>query len=140
MRKPTDLVDYVPPVAISYWTFRMMVGAGTLMLLILIYLMVAVLRSQLSFKPFILHALVWAMALPYVANTAGWIFTEVARQPWAVFGVLRVESAVSTSVGAGAVLFSLILFCIVYGALMVADVYLLKKYATAGTTLAGHQE
>jgi cytochrome bd ubiquinol oxidase subunit I len=131
--------DYVPPVAISYWTFRMMVGAGALMFIILIYLLVAFLRKRLSFKPFILQALLYSIALPYIANTAGWIFTEVARQPWAVFGLMRIEAAVSTAVGAGQVLFTLIMFCLLYGALMVADVYLLKKYAVAGTTPVDQQ-
>lgn len=131
--------DYVPPVAISYWTFRMMIGAGVVMLLILIYLLIAFLRKRLLLKPFILKLLVYSIALPYIANTAGWIFTEIGRQPWAVFGLMRVEAAVSTAVGAGEVLFTLILFCLLYGALMVADVYLLKKFAVAGTSPAGQQ-
>ena len=127
--------DYVPPVAISYWTFRIMVGAGMVMLLIIAYLLIALFRDRLKFKPLALRLLMWAIALPYLANTAGWIFTEIGRQPWAVFGVMRVEAAVSNTVGAGSVLLSLILFSLLYGALMVADVYLLKKYATAGTVM-----
>jgi cytochrome d ubiquinol oxidase subunit I len=70
--------------------------------------------------------------LPYVANSAGWIFTEIGRAPWIVFGVMKIESGVSPSVTAGEALFSLIAFTLVYGALMVADVYLLNKYAKAG--------
>jgi cytochrome d ubiquinol oxidase subunit I len=132
--------DYVPPVAISYWTFRIMAGAGVLMFFLLLYLLIAVLRDRLSFKPLYLKLLIWAIALPYLANTAGWLFTEIARQPWAVFGVMRTEQAVSPTVGAGSILFSLILFCLVYGALMVADVYLLKKYATAGTVPSAQLE
>ncbi len=131
--------DYVPPVAISYWTFRMMIGAGVVMLLILIYLLIAFLRKRLLLKPFILKLLVYSIALPYIANTAGWIFTEIGRQPWAVFGLMRVEAAVSTAVGAGEVLFTLVGFCLLYGALMVADVYLLRKFAVAGTSPADQQ-
>jgi cytochrome d ubiquinol oxidase subunit I len=131
--------DYVPPVAISYWTFRIMAGAGVVMFLILLYLVIGLVRKRLSFKPFILQVLLYSIALPYIANTAGWIFTEVARQPWAVFGLMRTEAAVSNTVGAEQVLFTLIGFCLLYGALMVADVYLLKKYAVAGTAPAGQQ-
>jgi len=74
-----------------------------------------------------------AIALPYIANTAGWILTEMGRQPWIVFGVLRVEDAVSPNVPGGMVLASLIGFTLLYGVLMAADVYLLAKYAKADT-------
>jgi len=70
--------------------------------------------------------------LPYVANTSGWIFTEIGRAPWIVFGVMKIESGVSPSVTAGEVLFSLLAFTLLYGALMVADIYLLNKYAKCG--------
>ncbi len=131
--------DYVPPVALSFWTFRIMVGAGTLMFLIILYLLVAVLRKRYTFHPLLLKGLVWSIALPYIANSVGWIFTEVARQPWVVFGVMRIEDAVSTAVSSGEVLFTLIGFSLLYGALMVADVYLLRKFAVAGTTPATRQ-
>ena len=132
--------DYVPPVAISYWTFRIMVGTGMLMLLIAVWLLFKVLRDRIEFKPLALKLLLWAIALPYIANSTGWIFTEMGRMPWAVFGVMRVEDAVSTAVSAGEVLLSLIVFTLLYGSLMVADVYLLKKYATAGILSNDHQE
>ena len=69
--------------------------------------------------------------LPYLANSAGWILTEMGRQPWIVFGVLKTQDAVSPNVAGGMVLASLIGFTLLYGALMVADVYLLAKYARA---------
>jgi cytochrome d ubiquinol oxidase subunit I len=67
-----------------------------------------------------------------VANSSGWIFTEIGRAPWIVFGVMRIESGVSPSVTGGEVLFSLVAFTLLYGVLMAADVYLLDKYAKAG--------
>jgi len=124
--------DYVPPVAVSYWTFRIMVGAGMLMLLIAVVMLINVLRDRLDLKAWMLKLLLWAIALPFIANSTGWIFTEMGRMPWAVFGVMRVEDGVSTAVSAGEVLLSLIVFTLLYGSLMVADVYLLKKYSTAG--------
>jgi cytochrome d ubiquinol oxidase subunit I len=72
-----------------------------------------------------------AILLPYVANSSGWILTEMGRQPWIVFGVLKTEQGVSPNVAGGAVLLTLIVFTLLYGALMVADIYLLKKYAQA---------
>jgi len=132
--------NYVPPVAISYWTFRIMVGAGMVMLLIIAWLLYSLFRNKVDFKPVMWKILLWGIALPYIANSTGWIFTEMARQPWIVFGVLRTEDGVSPTVGAGAILTSLILFTLVYGALMVADIYLLKKYAVAGTTNLDNHE
>lgn len=124
---------YVPPVAISYWTFRMMIGAGFVMLLLLLYALFFVLKDKYHFKPLYLKLLIFAIGLPVIANATGWIFTEMARQPWIVFGVLKTQDAVSLAVSTGEVLFSLIAFTLLYGALMVVDIYLLKKYAVAGT-------
>jgi len=125
--------DYVPPVAISYWTFRLMVGAGFFMFVLLIYGLIFVLKDLLDFKPWYLKILLLAIALPFLANSTGWIFTEIGRQPWIVFGVLKTIDGVSTAVSTFEVFLSLVLFTLVYGALIVADIYLLKKYAIAGT-------
>ena len=70
-----------------------------------------------------------ALFLPYLANTTGWMLTEVGRQPWIVQGLMTVDKAVSPNVTIGMLLISLIGFTLVYGALMVADVYLLQKFA-----------
>lgn len=124
--------DYIPPVAISYWTFRLMVGAGFLIFVVLIYALIKVLKNQFEFKSFFLKFMIWVIALPVIANATGWLFTEIARQPWIVFGLLKTENAISPTVTGGEVLFSLILFTVIYGALMVVDIFLLKKYAVVG--------
>jgi cytochrome d ubiquinol oxidase subunit I len=124
--------DYVPPVAISYWTFRIMVGAGMAMLALAAFGLWKVAKNGVPGNAWYLKLMLWAIALPYLANSAGWIFTEVGRQPWIVFGLQKTADAVSPSVGVGELLFSLIAFTLVYGVLMVADVVLLKKYAAAG--------
>ncbi|MFQ5577869.1 MAG: cytochrome ubiquinol oxidase subunit I, partial [Anaerolineae bacterium] len=61
-----------------------------------------------------------------------WLFAEIARQPWIVFGLQRTEEALSPNVTVGMLLFSLIAFTLMYGALMVADGYLLLKFARRG--------
>ncbi len=124
--------DYVPPVAISYWTFRGMVGAGSLMFLLVLYAIYKVKNDDYNFSPKILKLYFWSLFLPYIANSTGWIFTEVARQPWIVFGLMKTEDAVSNTVPAGNVLFSLIAYALLYAALMVATVFLWKKYVKAG--------
>jgi cytochrome d ubiquinol oxidase subunit I len=125
--------DYVPPVKWTYWTFRAMVGAGMVMLLLAAWALWAGLKEKLDTSPRLLALLVPAIGLPYIANSTGWIFTEIGRAPWIVFGLMTLEQGVSIAVTAGEVLFSLVAFTLVYGTLMVADIYLLAKYAKAGT-------
>ena len=124
--------DYVPPVKWTYWTFRAMVGAGTVMLLLAAWALWATLREKVQASPLLLTLLVPAIALPYIANSTGWIFTEIGRVPWIVFGLMTLEQGVSIAVTAGEVLLSLLAFTLLYAALIVADVYLLRKYARAG--------
>ena len=121
--------NYVPPVAISYWAFRIMMTPGLIMgglgLLILFF----ILRKRLDRQTWLFRILPWTIPLPYLANSAGWVLTEVGRQPWIVYGLLRTEEGVSSAVSSGMVLTSLLLFILVYAALMVADIYLLAKFA-----------
>jgi cytochrome bd ubiquinol oxidase subunit I len=121
--------NYVPPIAVSYWTFRFMVGSGFLMLFIALYALYHIMRNRPIGKIRFLNLFPFAIALPYIANTTGWLLTEMGRQPWMVFGLLKTDSGYSVSITPGMVLTTLILFTLMYGALMVADVYLLTKYA-----------
>jgi len=124
--------DYVPPIAISYWTFRIMVGTGFLMLGIALYSLLHVMQGKNLGAIKFLNLFPFAIALPYMANTTGWMLTEMGRQPWIVFGLLKTEEAYSTSLTPGMVLSTLVIFTLLYGVLMVADVYLLRKFAVAG--------
>ena len=124
--------DYVPPVMWTYWNFRVMVGAGMLMLLLSAWAVWRSLRDRIESSPHLLALLVPALTLPYIGNSAGWIFTEIGRAPWIVFGVMRIESGVSPGVSAAEVLFTLVGFTLLYAALMAADLYLLAKFAKAG--------
>lgn len=124
--------SYIPPIAVSYWTFRVMVGAGMLMLLLIGYLLYFTIKKKDLPVNRWTKLLPLMILLPYFANTAGWMLTELGRQPWVVFGLMRTEEAVSKVVQPGMVLASLIIFTLLYGVLMVADIYLLAKYAKAG--------
>jgi cytochrome d ubiquinol oxidase subunit I len=124
--------DYVPPVKWTYWTFRVMAGAGMLMLLFAALAVLVVWRDRIDRATGLLGLLVPVMLLPYVANSAGWIFTEIGRQPWIVFGLQKTAAAVSPNVTNGEVLFSLVVFALLYGVLMAADLHLLAKFAKQG--------
>ncbi len=125
--------DYVPPIAITYWSFRIMVGLGFLMLALILVTLYLSFEGRIEQNALFLKALIPAISFPYIASSAGWIMAEVGRQPWIVFGLQRTEDAISPNVSASTIAFSLALFTVIYGALMVADVYLLRKFALAGT-------
>ncbi len=124
--------NYVPSVFTAYWTFRGMVGAGTLMVLLAFYALLVAFNKKPILEQKMLSLFPFFIALPYLANTTGWLLTETGRQPWAVFGVLKTADAISPTVTVGLVLTSLIVFTLLYGGLMAADVYLLVKFAKAG--------
>lgn len=124
--------NYIPPITVSYWSFRLMVGAGFAMLAIILISLYRVIR-RLPFEKFRwLNLVPLAMALPYIANTTGWLLTELGRQPWVVFGLMKTEDAFSPGLTPGMVLTTLIGFTVVYAALIAADVYLLSKFARLG--------
>jgi len=124
--------NYIPPVTLVFWAFRAMVGAGLAMIALAAAALFLTLKKWLDRYPWLLRLLMWAIPLPYIANTGGWLLAEVGRQPWIVFGLMRTEEGVSVSVSGGMVIFSLVAFVLLYGVLMVADVYLLAKYARKG--------
>jgi cytochrome d ubiquinol oxidase subunit I len=126
--------DYTPPIKWTYWSFRAMVGAGVAMFLLAAWALMAAWRGRIEASPGLLAVLVPAIALPYISHSAGWIFTEIGRAPWIVFGLQTIADGVSKAVTAGELLFTLVGFTLLYGVLMAADVYLLAKYAKAGVT------
>jgi cytochrome d ubiquinol oxidase subunit I len=125
--------DYVPFVPLIYWSFRAMVGAGVLMLLLAGWGLWRSLRDKADVRSFYLRWLPFAILLPFLANTTGWIMTEMGRQPWIVFGLQLTSDGVSNTVTGGMVLLSLLTFTVLYGVLIVVDVFLMAKYARADT-------
>ena len=124
--------DYIPPVNVSYWTFRLMVGVGTLMLLLSTWSVWVVFKKKVLDSPLLMKLMFWSIGMPFFAISMGWIFTEMARQPWIVFGLQKTAEGLSNTVPAGNVAFSLLAFTLLYAGLIVVDVSLLKKYARAG--------
>jgi cytochrome d ubiquinol oxidase subunit I len=121
--------DYVPPLPMSYWSFRGMIGAGILMVGLAAYGVYLIVRDKMRKPSWFLRWLPLAIGLPYLANSTGWLFTEIGRQPWIVFGLLRTEEGISPNVPVGTMIFSLVAFTLIYAVLIVVDVYLLARYA-----------
>jgi cytochrome d ubiquinol oxidase subunit I len=124
--------NYAPPVFLTYWSFRVMVGAGLVLIALALAGLYVSVKNRFEHTAWLLRLLPLAVALPYVANTAGWLMTELGRQPWVVFGLMKTADAVSQTVSPGMVLFSLVSFGLLYAVLMAVDVYLVLKYAKAG--------
>ncbi len=129
--------DYVAPAAAR-------VGEGLMVTMWLLMVLVAVV-ALVKF-PFggwlvrgrVFHVLVIAaVPLPYVAMISGWVFREVGRQPWMVYGVLKTEDALSPGVGAGTVAVSFAVFSVLFAALFGVNAWLLARFARRGPGGAG---
>ncbi len=131
--------DYVPLMVVTYWSFRFMVGSALLMLAAAAFALYLSMRDVIDKHLRWLKWMVWAIALPYVANSSGWILTEMGRQPWIVYGLLKVQDAVSPLLTPGMILTSLIGFAAVYAILMILDIKLLVQFAQAGIGGAEHE-
>jgi cytochrome d ubiquinol oxidase subunit I len=121
--------DYIPPVRPAYWGMRVMAYLGALMCLVAVVGGFLYLRRRLETARWYLWTGVVAIAFPFLAAMAGWVLTEVGRQPWIVQGLLRTEDAHSPSVGTATVAVSLGVFVSLYAALAVADIVLMRRFA-----------
>ncbi len=124
--------SYVPVVWLAYWCFRLMIGFGVLAGLLALLVAVQWRRGKLLRSPRLLRMATWAVALPLLANSAGWLFTETARQPWLVYGLLRTKDGISTSVGSASVLATLVGFTLLYGVLGFICFRMVRRLAQAG--------
>jgi cytochrome d ubiquinol oxidase subunit I len=124
--------DYIPLVALTYWTFRLMVALGFLMALITLVIWFFVAKKFPQKGYWLLKILPFAIFFPYLANTAGWVLTETGRQPWTVTGLILTKDSVSPNLTVTSIWISLVGFVVVYGALMVVDLFLLLRNAKKG--------
>lgn len=132
--------NYIPPVAPTYWSFRIMVLAGGLMILLALWGVVVYRRNKLENSPKYLKLMTWAIALPFIANTTGWIMTEIGRQPWTVFGLLKTDYSNSPVVSSGEALTTLIGFAVIYGIAAVVMIGLMTKYTKLGFDVEEQQD
>ena len=124
--------DYTPNIPLAYWSFRLMIGFGFLGALFALLALWQMRRGGTPRGRWFAPAMISLPFIPLLANSFGWIFTETARQPWAVFGLIRTEDGVSQVVSAGAVLFTMIVFTLLYGILAFIEVGLILKVIKNG--------
>jgi len=125
-------VSYKPNIPVTYWSFRLMIGWGALAALFAATCL-WLFRRERSFDGRWLGRLaIAAIFMPLLANSFGWIFTEMGRQPWSVYGLLLTANGLSLAAGAAEVWISMITFTLLYGALAVVEVGLIWRFAKAG--------
>ncbi|MFD2583899.1 cytochrome ubiquinol oxidase subunit I [Pedobacter vanadiisoli] len=114
-----------PPVAITHYAFQIMVGIGTLLLLVsLIYFFILLKKKPLTEKRWLLKLFVFAIPLGYLALEAGWVVTEVGRQPWIIYGIMRTQDAVTPMPG---IAYSFYIFSAIYVSLSIIVTFLLYR-------------
>jgi cytochrome bd ubiquinol oxidase subunit I len=121
--------SYTPPVRAIYWSMRVMAYLGALMFLVAALGAWLYRKRRLESTRWFQWTAIVAMAFPFLAMTAGWVLTEVGRQPWIVQGLLKTEQANSPSVSGAMVGVSLAVFVALYIALGVTDFVLMRRYA-----------
>ena len=132
--------NYTPIVAIAYWTWRAMLGCAALMLVFAAYGWWLLRRGRLQRSRRFLTIAVPAVALPFVASATGWLFTEMGRQPWAVFGLLKTNLANSPAVGPAEIWITLVGFTLLYGVLAAIAGRVFLKTVKKGPVEAGRAE
>jgi cytochrome d ubiquinol oxidase subunit I len=121
-----------PPVLIPFAGYHLMILFGLIFIGVGIGGVWLLARKKLASSRRYLKLLLFAVPLPYLANEAGWVATEVGRQPWAVYKVLRTSDAVSAVVPAGPILFSLILFTLIYALIAAGGLTVILKTIRGG--------
>jgi cytochrome d ubiquinol oxidase subunit I len=124
--------DYRPIVPVTYWSFRLMIGFGIVTAGLALLGMWLIRRGRLPESKWFWRATIWTLPFPLVANSFGWIFTEMGRQPWVVYGQLFTRDGVSPNVPAWHVGASLAAYMTAYLVLAIVEVGLLVRYIKAG--------
>ncbi|WP_225235297.1 cytochrome ubiquinol oxidase subunit I [Klenkia terrae] len=142
--KAGEPIDYAPVLAVTYWGFRLMIGMGAVSAGVAAYALWATRRGRVPTSRIGVYGSLLAVGAPFVGNAAGWIFTEMGRQPFVVYpnpDVPRADQvyfftaqAVSPGISATEVWTSLISLAVLYGVLAVVEFGLIVRFARQGVT------
>ena len=117
--KNTD--ELVPPVPVVYWAFRIMVGLGSALLLVLLLFLWYQWKKKGEFPRWLLHAGLWSILAVYIAGQAGWTVAEVGRQPWIIQDLMPVSVGIS-ELPSSNVAITFFLFLIIFTVLLIAEI------------------
>ena len=123
--------ELIPPVDLIYWAFRVMVGLGGFLLVLMILVLWAEWKGKLTGMKWLQWVALWSIPLVYLAGQAGWIVAEVGRQPWVIQGLLPTKAAVS-SVSVGAVQTTFFLFVAIFTLFLAIEIRIMLKAIKEG--------
>lgn len=124
--------DYMPTIWITYWAFRWMIGLGALSMLIAVVGLWLTRKGNLNLPKWAWNVAIWSAPIPVLGISLGWMFTEMGRQPWLVFKLMKTSEGISPGINGVDVLISLIVFTAIYGILAVVEMKLLLAAAQKG--------
>ena len=131
--------QYKPIIPVTYWSFRLMAGFGSLTALLAAIGLWMTRRRRVPRSRWFYRAALWGLPLPYLAIAFGWTFTEMSRQPWTVFGLLTTAQSVSPGVTVSSVIISLTTFTLLYAALAGIAWWLTVRHVKAGAPAEAEQ-
>ena len=120
---------YVPDVFIQYWGMRVMAYLAVVVFLIGAWGLWLIRRKKLATSRVFLWVATWAVVLPFLMNTAGWLLTESGRQPWIVQGIMLTKNGISPSLSTTWIAISLAAFVLVYAVIATIELLLMLKYS-----------
>jgi cytochrome d ubiquinol oxidase subunit I len=126
--------DVIPPVGIVFWSFRLMIGLGMLIALVLLLCLYAVWKDKLGKWKWLLWASIICIPLVYICGQSGWVVAEVGRQPWTIQGLLPVNVAIS-SLSAAAVKTTFFVFLAVFALFLIIEIRILIRAIGKGPDL-----
>lgn len=130
----TSPTDIVPPVGLTYWSFRVMVGIGMWIMLICVLVLFFTRGGRQNVRKLWLYAFLWTLPLAYIGSQAGWVVAEVGRQPWTIQNLLPTVAAVS-KVGSSSVQTTFWIFAVLFTVLLVAEITIMTKQIKKGPEL-----
>ena len=124
--------NYAPYIPVAYWGFRLMIGFGAISFLFAIYALWATRKGRAPTSKWFSHLAMVSLMAPLFGAAAGWIFTEMGRQPWVVYGLMRTEDGVSPGISTFEAATTLIGFTVLYAVLAIIEVGLMMRAVKIG--------
>lgn len=125
-------MNYYVPANTLFWSFRVMAGFGAALILVAILNLFLMWRKSLTKQKWLLWITGICTVVPFIANTAGWLITELGRYPWTVFGLFTIADSVSPNVSSNQLLFTNIGFFLVFTVLGGVMIYLIRNEVKKG--------
>lgn len=129
----------IPPVTITFWSFRLMVGLGVFFIVLFLLVCFYQYKGNLEEKKRLQKVALWTIPLGYIAAQCGWIVAEVGRQPWAIQDMLPLNAAIS-KLQTGSVQLTFFIFLILFTIMLVAEICIMVKAIQKGPSIEGNKK